>query len=205
MVGDLAPPKSDPRDVAFDAFNQLLGGSFSGRINMNLRERKHWSYGAYSALIDTRGERPFIVYAPVQTDRTAQAMQEIRREVIEALGPRPPTADELASTKDQTTLTLPGRWETAGSVAQDVGELVRFGLPDDYWTTYADRVRALELAQVTNAGKALVARDRLIWLVVGDRAKIEPGIRALGFGELHVLDADGSAASVPGSAAKAAP
>ena len=153
VAGDLAPPKSDPRDVALDAFNQLLGGSFSGRINMNLREAKHWSYGAYSALIDARGERPFIVYAPVQTDRTAQAMQEIQREIKAALGPRPPTADELASTQDQATLTLPGRWETAASVAQDVAEQVRFGLPDDYWTTYAARVRALDLTQVKTAGR----------------------------------------------------
>ena len=144
VAGDLAPPKSDPRDVALDAFNQLLGGSFSGRINMNLREKRHWTYGAYSTLIDTRGDRPFIVYAPVQTDRTAQAMGEIRREIAEVLGPHPPTADELASTQDQATLTLPGRWETAEAVAQDVGELVRFGLPDDYWTTYAGRVRALD-------------------------------------------------------------
>jgi zinc protease len=195
VAGNLAPPKSDPRDVALDAFNQLLGGSFSGRINMNLREAKHWSYGAYSALIDARGERPFLVYAPVQTDRTAQAMQEIQREIKSALGPRPPTPTELASTQDQATLTLPGRWETAASVAQDVAEQVRFGLPDDYWTTYAARVRALDLAQVKTAGAALVAPQRLIWLVVGDRAVIEPGIRALGLGELRELKADGSSAA----------
>ena len=93
------------------------------------------------------------MYAPVQTDRTAQAMGEIQREIAEVLGRRPPTADELASTQDQATLTLPGRWETAAAVAQDVGELVRFGLPDDYWTTYAGRVRALDLPQVTAAAR----------------------------------------------------
>jgi len=170
---------------------------------MNLREQKHWSYGAYSALLDARGERPFIVYAPVQTDRTAQAMQEIRREIREALGPRPPTPDELASTQDQATLTLPGRWETAGAVAQDVGELVRFGLPDDYWNGYAAQVRALTLPQVSAAGKVLVAPERLIWLVIGDRAVIEPGIRKLGIGELHVLDAQGRAALPGGASAPA--
>ena len=89
VAGHLAPPKSDPREVAFDAFNQLLGGGFSGRINMNLREDKHWSYGAYSLLFDARGERPFLVYAPVQTDRTAQAMAEIRRELDGRAGAPP--------------------------------------------------------------------------------------------------------------------
>jgi zinc protease len=188
VAGHLAPPRSDPRDVAFDAFNQLLGGSFSGRINMNLREDKHWSYGAYSLIFDARGERPFLVYAPVQTDRTAQAMGEIRRELEAVLGRRPPSAEELASAKDQAILTLPGRWETSEAVARDVAEQVRFGLPDDYWSRYAGSVRALDLAQVTAAGQALVAPRRLVWLVVGDRAVIEPGIRALGLGEIRVLE-----------------
>ena len=200
VAGHLVPPKSDPRDVAFDAFNQLLGGSFSGRINMNLREDKHWSYGAYSLLFDARGERPFIVYAPVQTDRTAQAMAEIRRELEAVLERRPPTAEELASAKDQATLTLPGRWETSAAVAQDVAEQVRFGLPNDHWSRYADRVRALDLAQVTAAGRALLAPKRLVWLVVGDRAAIEPGIRGLGLGELRTLSADGSGGTPPGNA-----
>jgi zinc protease len=205
VVGNLAPAKSDPRELALEAFHELLGGSFSGRINMNLRERKHWSYGAYSALLDARGERPFIVYAPVQTDRTAQAMAEIRREIRDALGPRPPTADELASTQDQATLTLPGRWETAAAVAGDVGTLVRFDLPDDYWSSYAARVRALGLPQVAAAGRALVAPERLVWLVVGDRAAIEPGIRKLGLGELHLLDASGRPLAAPAPGAAGAP
>jgi zinc protease len=188
IAGQLAPPKSDPREVAFEAFNELLGGSFSGRINMNLREDKHWSYGAYSLIFDTRGERPFLVYAPVQTDRTTQAMAEIRGELEAAVGRRPPRAEELASAKDQATLTLPGRWETSSAVARDIAEQVRFGLPGDHWDRYAGRVRALDLAQVSSAGKALVAPRRLVWLVVGDRAVIEPGIRALGLGEIRVLE-----------------
>jgi zinc protease len=202
VAGHLAPPKSDPRDVAFDAFNQLLGGSFSGRINMNLREDKHWSYGAYSMLFDTRGDRPFLVVAPVQTDRTAQAMAEIRRELEAVLERRPPTAEELASAKDQATLTLPGRWERSASVAEAVAEQVRFGLPDDHWSGYAGRVRALDLAQITAAGRALIAPKRLVWLVVGDRAAIEPGIRALGLGELRTLSADGSITAPAAPAAR---
>jgi zinc protease len=192
VAGRLAPARTDARELALDAFNQLLGGSFSGRINMNLREDKHWSYGAYSLIFDARGERPFLVYAPVQADRTAQSMAEIRRELEDALGRRPPGAEELASVKDQATLTLPGRWETVRAVAQDIAELVRFGLPDDHWNGYADRVRALDLAQVTAAGRALVVPSQIVWLVVGDGASIEPAIRKLGWGELRRLDSDGA-------------
>jgi zinc protease len=200
IAGCLAPGKSDPRDAALEAFDQVLGGSFSARINMNLREAKHWSYGAYSVILPSRGERPFLVYAPVQSDQTAPAMLEIRREIEGALGRRPPTADELARAKDQATLTLPGRWETSESVATDLAELVRFDLPDDHWSTYAARVRALDLAQVRAAGKALVSPERLVWLVVGDRAKVEPAIRKLGFGELRVLDGNGRPLAQPSAA-----
>jgi zinc protease len=123
-------------------------------------------------------------------------MAEIRRELADALGPRPPDDEEVASAKNQATLTLPGRWETVAAVAQDVAELVRFGLPDDYWSGYAQRVRALDRGQVAAAGPALVAPSQLVWLVVGDRAAIEPGIRALGWGELRTLEA-GAAAEGP--------
>jgi zinc protease len=131
-------------------------------------------------------------------------MAEIRRELEAVRGRRPPTSQELASAKDQATLTLPGRWETSEAVAQDVAEQVRFGLPDDYWSRYAGRVRALDLAQVSAAGKALVAPQRLVWLVVGDRAAIEPGIRALGLGEIRELKPDGSgpAPAAPTAAAR---
>jgi zinc protease len=200
VAGQLAPPRSDPREFALEAANRLLGGGFSSRINTNLRETRHWSYGAYSLIFETRGARPFVVYAPVQTDRTGPAMAEIRRELTDVVGPRPPSEAELASAQDQATLPLPGRWETLEAVAADIGELVRFSLPDDHWNRYAARVRALDLAQVTAAARALVAPERLVWLVVGDAAAIEPGLRAAGFPAPHRLDADGNSARPPAEA-----
>ena len=193
FAGHVAPPKSDARDLQIETMNNVLGGGFTARINMNLREDKGWSYGAQSLLIDAAGQRPFFVFAPVQTDRTAESMAEIDKEVssIRSGGDRPPTAEELARVKDQRTLTLPGRWETNRAVMGDIVEMVRFGLPDDYWATYADTVRALTLDDVSAEADRILQPDRMIWVVVGDRARIEESVRALGLGEIRFLDADG--------------
>ena len=194
FAGHVAPPKSDSRDLQIAAMNNILGGGFTGRVNMNLREDKGWSYGAQSQIIDTAGQRPFLVLAPVQTDRTAESMAEIDREVssIRTGGDQPPTADELARVKDQRTLTLPGRWETNGAVMADIVQMVRFGLPDDHWETYAAAVRGLSLAEIRAEADRVLQPDRMIWVVVGDRARIEESIRELDLGEIRFLDADGN-------------
>ena len=193
FAGHVAPPKSDARDLQIETMNNMLGGGFTARINMNLREDKGWSYGAQSMLIDTAGQRPFFVFAPVQTDRTAESMAEIDKEIssIRSGGDRPPTAEELARVKDQRTLTLPGRWETNRAVMADIVEMVRFGLPDDYWATYAGTVRALTLGDVSAEADRILQPDRMIWVVVGDRARIEESVGELGLGEIRFLDADG--------------
>jgi zinc protease len=191
IAGHLAPPKANPDEAAIETMNAVLGSGFTSRINMNLREDKNWAYGAYSFLVDAQGQRPFIAHAAVQTDKTAPAMLELRRELQDIVGPRPPDADELARAKDRQTLTLPGRWETANSVGGSISAIVRFGYPDDYWDTYAERLTDLSLAEVGDAAQSVIHPDQLIWVVVGDREAIEAEIRALDFGELHLLDADG--------------
>ena len=131
FAGHIAPPKSNAAEVAILAMNEVLGASFSARINMNLREDKHWSYGARSILFDARGQRPFLVYAPVQTDKTKESLQEIQKELRDIVNKRPPTEDEIARAKDKETLTLPGRWETGSAVMADLSEIIQFGLDDD--------------------------------------------------------------------------
>ena len=194
FAGHVAPPKSDARDLQIETMNNVLGGGFTARINMNLREDKGWSYGAQSLLIDAAGQRPFFVFAPVQTDRTAESMAEIDKETssIRSGGDRPPTAEELARVKDQRTLTLPGRWETNRAVMADLVQMVRFGLPDDYWATYASSVRGLSLAEIRSEADRVLQPDRMIWVVVGDRARIEESVQALDLGEIRFLDADGN-------------
>jgi zinc protease len=101
-----------------------------------------------------------------------------------------------------STLSLPGRWETASAVLGDLAEIVTYNLPDDYWDTYAARVRSLTLDEVTDAARSIVKPDRLLWVIVGDRTEIEPRIRELDLGEITLLDTDGNV--IPGSAAKSA-
>ncbi|HUL81802.1 MAG TPA: pitrilysin family protein [Gammaproteobacteria bacterium] len=195
IAGDLFPPKSPADDIAIDAMNDILGGAFTSRINMNLREDKTWAYGADTTIVDTQAQRPFLAIAPVQPDKTAEAMVEIKREIADFVGRRPPTAQEVATSKNGSTLTLPGRWETARAVARDIASIVRFHLPDDYWSRYAELVSRLTVGDVDAAAKRLLAPERLTWVVVGDRAAIEAKVKALGFGEIAVIDADGKPAA----------
>ena len=174
--------------------NDIIGGGFTSRINLNLREDKSWSYGARAILLDAAGQRPYYAFAPVQTDRTAESMAEIEKEIrgIRSGGSRPPTGDELAKVTDQNTLTLPGRWETNGAVMASLIEMTRFDLPDDYWDTFADAVRGVGLSDVSAQADRVLQPDNLVWIVVGDRVRIEEKIRALGLGEMRFLDADGN-------------
>ncbi len=192
VAGHVAPPKSNPDEIAIETMNEVLGASFSARINMNLREDKHWSYGARSVIVDARGQRPFVVFAPVQTDKTKESMAEIQKELEDIIGDRPPADDELARAKSNTTLSLPGRWETSQAVGGSIAELIQYDLPEGHWDTYPGRVQGLTLEQVAAAAREVVHPDRLVWVVVGDREKIEAGIRELGLGEIQFLDADGN-------------
>jgi zinc protease len=190
FAGHVAPPKRNPDEIAIGTMNDVLGGSFTSRVNMNLREDKHWSYGAFTILFDARGQRPFLVYAPVQTDKTAESVREVMSELRGIVGDRPVTPEELAKSKANLTLSLPGQWETNGAVMGSLADIVRFDLPRDYFSQYAGAVRALELAHVRSVAAATVQPENLVWVVVGDRAQIEPGLREI-FGDIKLLDADG--------------
>jgi zinc protease len=193
LAGHVAPPKSNPDEIAIETMNTILGGTFTSRVNMNLREDKHWSYGAFTFLWPARGQRPFIAYAPVQTDKTKESLIEVERELRGVLGSRPVTEKELNTAQKNLTLQLPGTWETDGAVANSIDDIVTFGLPDDYFTTYPGKVRALSVSDLDKAARLVVHPDQFVWVVVGDRSKVEAGIRELGWGEVQLLDADGNA------------
>ncbi len=192
IAAEVVPPTNNEDEFALQAMNGVLGGAFSSRVNMNLREDKSWAYGAYTFVLGGAGPRPFIGYAPVQTDKTAPSMQELRNEMVAITSTRPPEDEELARVMDENTLSLPGNWETAGAVAGSLSQMVRYGYDDDYWDEYAERMRELELADVTAAADEYVRPDKLVWVVVGDRKKIEQEVRALEFGKLTFLDENGN-------------
>jgi zinc protease len=190
FMGTVAPPRNNPKAIEQEVMNGVFGGQFSARVNMNLREDKHWSYGAWTMLVAARGPRPYLGVAPVQTDKTREALGEFIKEAKGIHGEKPVTAGELAAVKDSLTLKLAGRWETAAAVARSTAEILRFGLDDRYWDGYAARVRGVELKDVAEAG-LLVDPTRLVWVVVGDRAKVEAGLKELGLGAPKLIDVDG--------------
>ncbi len=192
LAGQLVPPVANPDEIAFKTMIQILGGSFISRINMNLREDKHWSYGSYAFVPDARGQRPFLGYAPVQTDKTKESMAEMMKELKGIVGGKPVTPVELTQAQDGLTKTLSGEWETQGAVQGSIAEMVRFGLPDDYFKTFPGKVRALKATDVDANAKKTLTPDKLVWVVVGDRAKIESGIKELGWGDVKLLDPDGN-------------
>jgi len=193
LGGHVAVPTNNPDEIGIDAMNTILGGAFVSRINMNLREDKHWSYGSGSTIIPARGQRPFITYGIVQTDKTKESMAELTRELRDIIGPRPATSDELANAQGNLTLQLPGRWETMGAVSGSIQELVQYGIPEDYYATYAQKVRSLKTGDIADVARKVIHPDNIVWIVVGDRSKIESGIRDLGYGVLHLIDTDGKA------------
>jgi zinc protease len=191
LAGVIAPPKSNPDEIAIETMNTILGGAFISRLNMNLREDKHWAYGAGSFIPNARGPRVFVAYAPVQTDKTKESVQEVLKELRGITKDRVVTADELVMAKGNLTLALPGQWETNGAIGGSIAEMVQYGLPNDYFDTYAGRVRAMTLNDMNRAATTVVKPENLTWVIVGDRSKIEQGIRELKLGEVQFLDVDG--------------
>jgi zinc protease len=192
LTGVLAPPKANPDELSIESMNTVLGGAFISRLNMNLRENKHWSYGAGTFIPPARGQRIFLAYAPVQTDKTKESVMEVTNELRGILKDRLVTADELAMAKSNLTQALPGLWETNASVGQAINEIVEFKLSPDYYSTYAGKVKALTVNNLNEAATKVIHPDSLVWVVVGDREKIEKGIRELNIGEVRVIDVDGN-------------
>jgi zinc protease len=191
LAAEVAPPRNDPDHIAMVTVNTALGGNFVSRMNMNLREDKHWAYGAFTVLSNAKGQRPFFVYAPVQTDKTAESMQEALKELRNLLGPQPLTTDEIKFAKDSIVLSLPGENETASEVASSYNNILVYGLPDSYYNDLVGHVNSLTPADLTTAASKLVHPDALTWIVVGDLSKIEAPIRKLNLGEVSVLDSEG--------------
>jgi zinc protease len=185
------PPKKDPANVPFQVLNSVLGGQFTSRINMNLREDKGYSYGARSLPIEARGQGILLYFAQVRTDVTKESITEMLKEVRDIRGPRPVTAEELERNQDNLVLKLPGDYESLGEIAGLINQMVTYELPEDYLTSFAREVRATTSQSLTELAKQLLHPDKLALVVVGDRQVIEPKIAELRLGPIEHLDAEG--------------
>ncbi len=165
-----------PVEVANDA----LGGGFLGRLNMNLREEKHWSYGVYGGFGRYANAAPYVVNAPVQADQTGPAMTALRTDIGQYLGPKPMTQAEFDRAIAGATRSLSGQFETADDVLTAMQSNDLYQRPDDYYATITQRYRALTLPQVSQALAGVIRPDRFLWVVVGDAAKVKPQLDTLG-------------------------
>ncbi|MBP7981455.1 MAG: insulinase family protein, partial [Arenimonas sp.] len=192
FAGQVVPSSNDSGAVDLEVANGVIGGAFTARLNMNLREDKHWSYGASSGLRNAQGQRPWIASAGVQIDKTAESMAEMQREITEfAAGKSPAKPDEVSKIKNSFTLRLPGSLETNSALNSSVSDIVRFGRPDDYVVQRSERISGMSLEQVQQAATTFKP-EALTWVVVGDLSKIKTKIEALNIGPVTVLDNDGN-------------
>ncbi|HEX3896210.1 MAG TPA: pitrilysin family protein [Rudaea sp.] len=192
IAGVVAPSTMAPNNLEISTMTQAFGGLFSSRLNMNLREDKHWAYGAFSFSPNAIGQRLFVMYAPVQTDKTAPAAEEVLKEARGVIGDHPLTDEEIAKVKNGDMRALPGQYESTAAVLGAVQSIVTYHRPDDYVQTFKHRVEAQKDADIQAAAKEIVQPDELTWVIVGDRKQIEQPMRALNLGAVQVLDADGN-------------
>jgi zinc protease len=188
----LAPPRNDPDALDLQLVNDIFGGKFSSRINMNLREDKHWSYGVFAVLPPARAQRPYISISQVQTDKTKESIVELVKEYNGIVGDKPITATELTDEQTNSTLGLPGTFETVQQLSGAYGTILQYGLPEDYFNTFTQKALALTPDSAEAIAKKYIQPSHLVWVVVGDMSKVEGGIRDLNLGEVHKIDADGN-------------
>ncbi len=171
----------DPRGdvLALDSANDILGGNFLSRINMDLREAKGWSYGVRGSLSLNEKSVPYIISAPVQADRTADAILALNQQVSAFLGARGVTGEELTRTVANNINELPGRFETSAAVLSAMMSSDLLGRPDDYYETLAGKYRGQTAAALDSAIRGAVDPRSFVWVVVGDAAKVRPQLEKL--------------------------
>jgi len=187
-IGGVGVARNTPDFFVLDVLNTVLGGSFTSRLNTNLREQHGYAYGAGSSFDMRIATGPFIASAAVQTDKTVESLQEFFKELDGMQKPVP--GDELRKAKNLETLGFPAGFETTGGMAGNLSELVIYGLPDSFFSDYIPKIQAVTAADVERAAKQYLVKDTFAVVVVGDLAKIEKPIRDANLGPVRVVKLD---------------
>ncbi|MSO82187.1 MAG: insulinase family protein [Acidobacteria bacterium] len=193
-VAGIGAARSSPDFRALQVMNNALGGLFSSRINMNLREQHGYSYGAYSNFVFRRGAGPFVVSGGVRTDATAPAVTEIFKE-IGGMVEKTMTDAELRNSKDSLANSLPGSFETSQNTVNSFSNIFVYDLGLDYYTRYAQQVNAVTAEQALEVAKRYLVPGRLVVIAVGDRTAIEADLRKLNLGAVEIRDPQGKPVS----------
>jgi predicted Zn-dependent peptidase len=180
FAGELLPLQGTDDLVALLQANDVLGGSFMSRLNYDLRETRHWSYGVQGFVSRPQHQVPYMIYAPVQTDKTGPSIAAMRDEIAAFLTTRGVTPDELARTIDGAIRSLPGDFETSAALMGGMENNVLYHRPDNYYETLAGRYRSLTAAELDAAAKKAIDPARFTWVVIGDAAKVKPQLDGLG-------------------------
>ena len=189
-VASIGAARSSPDYQNLEVMNEVLGGLFSSRINLNLREEHGYTYGASSQFVFLRGAGPFVVAAGVRTDVTAPAVSEILKE-IGTIRATPITADEMRMAKESLTRSLPGGFQTSGGAVGNYSEVYVYNLGLDYFAKYPPLVNTVTAQGALAVAKKYLVPERLVIIAVGDRALIEPELKKLGVAPVEIRDADG--------------
>jgi len=188
-MGHVGIPRSHPDYFPVLVMNSVLGGLFSSRINLNLREVHAYTYGAFSGYAWRKGSGPFVVSTAVKSDVTAESAREILLE-IERMRTDTISEDELSLATSYLGGVFPIRYETTDAIARALSAMVAYGLPGDYFDSYRDNVRAVTKMDVLHAAERHLHPDELQLLVVGDPAIVRSPLEELDFGPLELVPAD---------------
>ena len=180
FAGVLTPKKGTDDLVPLEQANDVLGGSFLSRLNMDLRETKHWSYGVQGLLYTVQHTVPYMIYAPVQADQTGPSIAALRGDVASFVGGKGVTDAELTRTISGSINELPGRFESGAAVLSAMESNDLYGRPDDYYSTLPERLRTLTTRDLDAAATAAIDPAKITWVVIGDHAKIKPQLDTLG-------------------------
>lgn len=194
-IGRLGVARLTPDYYALTVLNTILGGSFTSRLNQNLRETHGYAYGASSNFGFNQLPGAFLAAASVQTDATDKSLVEFMKELNNIRGEI--TDEEMTRAKNYVALGYPGNFQTSGQIAGELSELVTYGLPDTYFNTYVNDILAVSKAQVQAAAQKYIDPEKVAIIVVGDRQKIEAGIRALNLGQVNLLTIEEVLGKVP--------
>jgi len=184
-IGWVGVPRSTPDYFALQVLNTILGGSFTSRLNQNLREEHGYSYGANSRFDMRLSAGPFFAGAGVQTDKTSEALHEFFNELNGIT--KPVGGDELMKAKNYVSLSFPGQFETIGDLTAQLEQLMVYNLPDTYYAEYVKNIQGVTSAAVQKAAATYIQPPRFAVVVVGDRKVIEPGIRSLKLGPVRTM------------------
>jgi zinc protease len=193
-VGTLGPPRDAPDFFATDLANTTFGGAFTSRINLNLREDKHYTYGANSGFSYRRAPEPstFFMATAVSTPKTDSSLVQIAKEFADIRGPRPVTPAELAFARASATKGFPLEFETISARVGAIGSLLRQGLPLDYYNTVVQRYSGVTQAEEEQSAVRYMDPSKMAIVIVGDRKVIEPAIRATNIAPVVVIDENGN-------------